>query len=147
MEKQVLYMYFEQFKKKNNEIISPIHIISEFLCCDRGRRSSIVGLCHSDFFYLTEVSAYGPTVNRRQIVGRKGQIIKCTRTDFHSDFLSMIKNLSVYTGHNKYADISDLTNLSRVLLHLPVVLWFCRPLSFPCIASERPLPPEPACEL
>ena len=55
-------------------------------------------------FYWTEVSAHGPIFCRKQLQEKIGAILyrsKCqrTRTDFHSDFLSTIKNQSVCAGH------------------------------------------------
>ena len=57
-------------------------------------------------FYRTEVSAHGPIICRKQLREKIGAILyrsksQRTRTDFHSDFLSTIKNRSVCAGHNR----------------------------------------------
>ena len=55
-------------------------------------------------FYRTEVNAHGPIFCRKQLREKIGAILhrsksQRTRTDFHSDFLSTIKNRSVCAGH------------------------------------------------
>ena len=55
-------------------------------------------------FYRTEVSAHGPIICRKQLREKIGAILyrnksQRTRTDFHSDFLSTIKNRSVCAWH------------------------------------------------
>ena len=55
-------------------------------------------------FYRTEVSAHGPIFCRKKLRENIGAILyrsksQRTRTDFHSDFLSTIKNRSVCAGH------------------------------------------------
>ena len=55
-------------------------------------------------FYLTDVSAHGPMFYRRKMIRRKVLICyrtksQCTQTNFHSNFLSTIKNRHVCCTH------------------------------------------------
>ena len=76
---------------------------SELLCVTIAGEVSLLDDVTS-IFYRTEVSAHGPIFSRKQLREKIGAILyrsksQRTRTDFHTDFLSRIKNRSVCAGH------------------------------------------------
>ena len=78
--------------------------LSELLCVTIAGEVSLFDDI-TPIFYRTEVSAHGPIFFRKQLREKIGAILyrsksQRTRTDFHSDFLSTIKNRSVCAGHN-----------------------------------------------
>ena len=80
-------------------------------------------------FYWTEVSAHGPIFCRKQLREKIVAILyrsksQRTRTDFHSDFLSTIKNRSVCVGYNA-AVTFDLTqrDQNRISFYSKLMLY------------------------
>ena len=76
--------------------------LSELLCVTIAGEVSLLDDV-TQIFYQTEVSAHGPTFSRKQLREKIRAILyrsksQHTRTDFHSDFLSTIKNRSVCAG-------------------------------------------------
>ena len=99
-------------RKQLREKIGPIfsrtksqrsETLSELLCVTIAGEVSLLDDV-TPIFYRTEVSAHGPIFCRKQLREKIGAILyrrksQRTRTDFHSDFLSTIKNRSVCAGH------------------------------------------------
>ena len=79
-----------------------IDFLSELLCVTIAGEVSLLDDV-TPIFYRTEVRAHGPIFCHKQLREKIGAILyqsksQRTRTD-HSDFLSMIKNRSVCSGH------------------------------------------------
>ena len=77
--------------------------LSELLCVTIADEVSLLDDV-SSISYWTEVSAHGPIFCRKQLREKIGAILyrsksRRTWTDFHTDFLSTIKNRSVCAGH------------------------------------------------
>ena len=68
-------------------------IFSVSLCCENGRRGTIVGLRHSDI-YRTEVGAHNPTFYRRHTVGWKGQILSGPKVGAHDTIFRPILSIT-----------------------------------------------------
>ena len=80
-----------------------IDFLSELLCVTITGEVSLL-MYVTPIFYRTELNARGPIFCRKQLREKIGPSFyrtksQRTRTDFHSEFLSTIKNRSVCAGH------------------------------------------------
>ena len=88
---------------RTNSQRTPTYFLSELLCVTIAGEVPLLDDV-TPILYRTEVSAHGPIFCRKQLREIIGAILyrsksQCTRTDFHSNFLSTTKNRSVCAGH------------------------------------------------
>ena len=104
------------YRKQLREKIGPIFsrtksqrtrtdFLSELLCVTIASEVSLLDDV-TPIFHRTEVSAQGPIICRKLLQEKIGAILyriksQRTRTDFHSDFFSTIKNRPVCAGHKR----------------------------------------------